>query len=235
MSLNEDQVLEILQKVGAFRTGHFVLTSGLHGDSYVLKDAMYAYPREISQVCRETAERFADDNVEAVIGPAIGAAILSQWVAYHLAEIYGREVYSVFAEKDSSAKEVNEEKGLPRLMERLRLRFSGTGGGFIIKRGYDKVIAGKRVLVVEDITTTGGSIRKVVEAARVAGAKIVGVTVIANRGEVTKEMIGNPPKFISLVNLAMEQWPAGECELCQKNIPVNTDIGHGREFLAGGR
>ena len=205
--LNEDEILEILQKVGAFRSGHFVLTSGLHGDSYVLKDAMYAHTRETSQMCREMAERFKNAGIEAVIGPAIGAAVMAQWVAFHLSEITGREVYGVYADKDGD-------------------------GGFIIKRGYDKIIAGKRVLVVEDLTTTGGSIKKVVDAARDTGANVVGAVVICNRGEVKKEDIGSPDEFISLVNIELEQWPESDCDLCKKNIPVNTDVGHGREFLA---
>ncbi len=208
MALTEDGVLEILQKVGAFRSGHFVLTSGVHSGSYILKDAMYAYTKETSQVCREMAERFKDANVEAVIGPAIGAAILAQWVAHHLSQMTGKEVYAVYADKDGN-------------------------GGFIIKRGYDKVITGKKTLVVEDLTTTGGSIKKVVEASRAVGAKIAGVVAICNRGTVTKEAVGNPGEFISLVNLSLEQWPEKECELCEKSIPVNTDVGHGKEFLAG--
>ena len=44
--------------------------------------------------------------------------------------------------------------------------------------------------------------------------------------------IGNPPIFDQLVKLHLEQWPESECELCQGNIPVNTDIGHGKDFLA---
>jgi orotate phosphoribosyltransferase len=214
--MDQDQVLEILQKVGAFRSGHFVFTSGLHSDSYVLKDAMYAYTKETSQVCREMAERFRDANVEAVIGPAIGAAILAQWVAHHLSVITGREVYAVFADKDPVKPTATGQAGK---------------GGFIIKRGYDKVIAGRNTLVVEDLTTTGGSIRKVVEASRAAGAKVVGAVAICNRGNVTKEDIGNPGEFISLVNLNMEQWPPEKCDLCGKDIPVNTDVGHGHGFL----
>lgn len=204
--MTEDEVLKTLQKVGAFRSGHFVFTSGLHSDSYVLKDAMYAYARETSEVCREMAERFKDAGIEAVIGPAIGAAILSQWVAYHLSLMGNRDVYGVFAEKDID-------------------------GGFIIKRGYDKVIAGKKSLVVEDLTTTGGSIKKVVEAAKALGSNVAGAIAICNRGEVTKEAVGNPAKFISLVNLSLEQWPESECDLCKRKIPINTDIGHGHEFL----
>ncbi len=205
--MTEDEILAILQKVGAFRSGHFVFTSGRHSDTYVLKDAMYAYPRETSQVCREMAERFKDAGVEAVIGPAIGAAILAQWTAHHMREMSGREVFAVYADKDGQ-------------------------GGFIIKRGYDQVIKGKKTLVVEDLTTTGGSIKKVVEAARKAGADVVGAIAICNRGNVTKEAVGNPSVFEQLLDIELESWPAGECELCKTGIPVNTDVGHGREFLA---
>lgn len=206
--MNEQQVLEVLEKVGAFRSGHFVLTSGLHSDSYILKDAMYAFTRETSQICKAMAERFQNAGIEAVIGPAIGAAILAQWVAYHLSELTGSEVSGVFAEKDGT-------------------------GGFIIKRGYDKLISGKKTLVVEDLTTTGGSIKKVVEAARACSADIRGAIAICNRGGVKSSNIGNPPEFVSMVEVALESWGAGECELCEKGIPVNTDVGHGREFLSG--
>jgi len=44
-------------------------------------------------------------------------------------------------------------------------------------------------------------------------------------------MIGDPPRFESLVNVHLDQWPAESCELCANNIPVNTDIGHGADFL----
>jgi orotate phosphoribosyltransferase len=205
--MNEDEVLEMLQKVGAFRSGHFVGTSGRHLDAYLNKDAMYAYPRETSATCRAMAERFKDAGIEVVIGPAIGAAILAQWTAYHMQELTGREVHAVYADKDGE-------------------------GGFIIKRGYDQVIRGKKTLVVEDLTTTGGSIRKVVDAARKASADIAGVIVLVNRGGVTKEAVGNPPVFDQLVSLDLESWDEKDCELCKAGIPVNTDVGHGKEFLA---
>lgn len=207
MAMTEDDVLKLLQDVGAFRSGHFVYTSGRHGDSYVLKDAMYAYPDQTSAVCKEMAERFKDAGVEAVIGPAIGAAVLAQWTAHHLKALTGREVFAVFAEKDGQ-------------------------GGFIIKRGYDKLIAGKKALVVEDLTTTGGSIKKVVDEVRAAGAEVVGAIALVNRGEVTKEQAGDPPVFDQLLNVDLDSWDAAECELCKNNIPVNTDVGHGKAFLA---
>jgi orotate phosphoribosyltransferase len=205
--MTEAEVLDVLQKVGAVRSGHFVFTSGLHADTYVNKDAMYPYTHEVSKLCLTIAEHVKDLGIEMVIGPAYGAIILSTWTAYHLSELTGKEIGGVYADKDGQ-------------------------GGFIIKRGYDKLIAGKKILVVEDLTTTGGSIKKIVEAARAAGADVQAVVALFNRGGVTAERIGNPPHFISLVSLELEQWPADKCVLCERDIPVNTDIGHGREFLA---
>ncbi|OGG92340.1 hypothetical protein A3H16_01330 [Candidatus Kaiserbacteria bacterium RIFCSPLOWO2_12_FULL_53_8] len=205
--MTEEEALDLLQRVGAFRTGHFVFTSGQHSDTYINKDMIFVHPRDTSLLCKGFAEAFKDANIEAVIAPAVGAIILSQWTAYHLGEMTGRDVYGLYADKDGE-------------------------GGLVIRRGYDKIIAGKRTLAVEDLLTTGGSLKKVVEAARAAGANVVGAMAIGNRGGVTREAVGNPERFESLVDVHLEQWPEEECELCKKGIPVNPDIGHGKEFLA---
>jgi orotate phosphoribosyltransferase len=101
-----------------------------------------------------------------------------------------------------------------------------------LRRGYDKLVKDKRAFIVEDLMTTGGSVLKVVDIARAFGAEIAGVAVICNRGGVTADRIGNPPKFVSLVNVQLDSWEAGECPLCEHKIPVNVDIGHGKDFIA---
>jgi len=199
--MNEDQVLEILQKVGAFRAGHFILTSGRHGDTYINKDALYPYTRDTSELCKEIARRFKGRGVEAIIGPAVGAAILSQWTAYHLSDMEQRTVFATYADKDGE-------------------------GGFVIRRGYDQLINDKKIIVVEDLTTTGGSIKKVVDAAKRVGAHIVGAGVLCNRGDVTPEMV-NVPILESLVSVGLDSWEQSECDLCKRGIPINTEVGHG--------
>lgn len=206
MTITDAEVLEIYQKVGGFRSGHFVFVSGLHADTYINKNAVYPYIKEVSKICRGIAERFAGKGVEVVVGPATGGIILSQWVAYHLSDIEGREVYSAYADKD--------------------------GEGFVIKRGYEDIVRGKKTLVVEDLVTTGGSLKKVIAEARRVGGEVVGAVAVVNRGGVTGEMIGNPAEFVSMLTVHMEQWPEAECDLCKRNIPINTDIGHGKEYLA---
>ena len=105
------------------------------------------------------------------------------------------------------------------------------GGGLALRRGYDRIVAGRRVLVVEDIVTTGGSVRQTVAAVRAAGGEVTRVTALCNRGGITAADLG-VPAFSALVTLSLDSWEAASCPLCRDGVPVNTDIGKGREFLA---
>lgn len=209
--MNEQEVLQLLGKVGAVLQGHFVGVSWKHLSAYINKDAVYPHTIETSRLCRAIADRFADDNVQVVIAPAVGGVILSQWTADHLTGFGLKgEVLGVYADKVKV----------------------GGEDDFVIKRGYDKLVAGKRVLVVEDLLTTGGSVRKVVAAVRAAGGNVIGVGVLCNRGGVTPADIGGVPKLFALANVKMDAWDEKSCPLCERNVPINTDVGHGREFLA---
>lgn len=205
--MTAQETSQLLARIGAVITGsHIVYTSGRHGSAYVNKDAIYPHTRETSQLCRAIAEMFRGDAVDVVLGPAVGGTILSQWAAHHLSEIDGREVLAVYADKD--------------------------GDAFAIRRGYDRLIRGKRVLLVEDVLTTGGSAKKVVEVARATGAEVIGLGAICNRGSVTAKDLGDIPRFASLLDVQLESWDASECPACQQGVPVNTSVGHGKEFLA---
>jgi orotate phosphoribosyltransferase len=213
MSHTEKQLLETLERVGAIiQNSHIVYTSGRHGSAYVNKDAIYPHTQVTSHLCWNMAEHFRDGGVDVVLAPAVGGIILSQWVAHHLTEMCQREILGVYAEKGTEAS-------------------AGTEAEFVIKRGYDKLIAGKNVLVVEDILTTGGSVKKVVEVIRQTGAQVIGVGAICNRGEVTREQLGSVPELFSLVHIALQSWEEKNCPLCSKKVPINTSVGKGAEFL----
>lgn len=204
--MDRKKMLQMLEKVKALITNdHFVYTSGKHGSAYINKDAIYPYTEEISKLCLIIAKRFADENIEIVIAPAVGGIILSQWTAYHLSKITGQDILSAYAEKEEN--------------------------NFIIKRGYDKLITNKRVLVVEDILTTGGSVKKVIEAVRLIRGNVVGVGALFNRGSVTPDLIAKPPKLFAIINLNLITWEEKDCPLCKKQIPINTSVGKGREYL----
>ena len=104
-------------------------------------------------------------------------------------------------------------------------------GGMVLKRGYDKLVAGKRVLVVEDVLNTGGSIKETIAAVREAGGDVVAAAALVNRGAVTAAQVG-APVLVALLDVALDAWDADACPLCRDGIPINTDVGKGREFLA---
>lgn len=217
--MTEEKVLEVLAKTGAIITdSHIVYTSGKHGTAYVNKDAVYPHTRAISKLCRAIAEHFSDrevNGIDVVVAPAVGGVILSQWTAHWLTELTGMETLAIYAEK------------------------SEDGKSFLFKRGYDRYIRKtsdsnlpKLVLVVEDVLTTGGSARGVVEAVRALDGEVVGVGVLCNRGGVTPEVLSKVPELFALSNIKMDSWEEADCPLCAKGAPINTTVGKGREFLA---
>lgn len=207
MNMASMRVLSVLERCGAIRKGHFVLTKGGHSDTYVNKDDIYPDVEACQELCRHLGIPWWGAGVERVVGPALGGIVLSNRVAAFLSD-RGSPVRSVYAEK--------------------------VGGVFTFTRGLDRYLSPeKRVLVVEDIITTGGSVKQVVDLVRAHGCNVLGVACLVNRGQKTAQDLG-VPRLTSLVEgLDALTWLGGEaeCELCRTGVPINTDVGKGREFL----
>src|SRR3990167_3439952 len=180
-------IISILKKVGAIITdSHFVGTSGLHFDTYVNKDALLPHTESVSGICKLFAEKYKDKGVEVVVSPAVAGIPFSQWTAYHLSKITKKEVLSVFTEKTSE-------------------------DGQIFKRGYNDVIKNKRVLVVEDTTTLGSSVKKVIDAVKKAGGKVVAVCVMVNRDP---KMVNTKSIGVSFYSLGVFKIPSYDEKDC---------------------
>lgn len=247
--MNEQCHLDALARCSAVLTGHFVYASGKHGEYYVNKDALYAYPSVVAELCADIAQHFYINGIgvmyDVVVGPEKGGIILSQWVAYNSVPFLHREdptIYAVYAEKELIPlykNETGERQWVPTesmvlptfSIYRGETIYRDTGK-FVIKRGYDRLITGKKVLIVEDVLTTGGSVKKVVEAVRAIGGEVVAVAALCNRGGVTAEAIGGVPELFSLINLNLEMFEEAECPLCAQGVAINTNVGKGKEYLA---
>jgi len=203
-----EEVLTVFKKTSGYITGsHIVYTSGKHGEVYLNKDAIYPHTKEISAVCLEIAKKFKVKGIEVVAAPALGGIILSQWTAFHLSQLTNHEVLGVYTEKTPDKNQ-------------------------IFTRGYDKLVKGKKVLIVEDITTTGGSVKKVIDSVRKAGGEVIAVCVLVNRDpkNINSQSIGVP--FYPLAEIKLQAWDENACPLCKKGVPINTTVGKGREYLA---
>ncbi|MCE9586579.1 phosphoribosyltransferase [Candidatus Uhrbacteria bacterium] len=209
----EENPETILRQNGVILDGHFVLKAGHHSGKYINKDEVYTDAKAVASLCIDLALPFRDDKhapeelVETVIGPAIGGVVLSHCAAHFLA-LDGRRIRSVFADKGEDG-----------------------DGRFVIKRGYDRYITDRRVLVVEDIITTGSSVRGTIEAVRGFGGTVIGVSALCNRGRVTAGSLG-VPKLVQLVTMDLETWAADRCPLCDAGMHINVELGHGAAYVA---
>jgi orotate phosphoribosyltransferase len=146
----------LFRSSGAFREGHFLLKSGRHGDAYVEKFQVLQDPAATSELCGFFAAHGRDGDetvVDLVAGPTTGGIIL----AFETARQLG--VRSLFAE------EVRADDGT------LHREF---------RRGF-RIEPGERVLLVDDILTTGGSLLAMLPAVEAMGGEIVECVVLVDR------------------------------------------------------
>ena len=128
----------------------------------------------------------------------------------------GGIVLAVLTARETGTKGVWADKG-------------GESGFWFERAGFVQQVAGKRVLVVEDLLTTGGSVEKVCREVDKAGGAVVGVSVVCNRGGVTAEMLG-VPSLHALAEVSFTASEPADCPQCQANVPIVEDMGHGDEY-----
>lgn len=181
-------LLTELAKIDAIRSGHFLYASGKHGDTYVEKFNLLRNPAATSKACEFFADRFRDERIDVVVGPTTGGILL----AFETARQLG--VAAAYAERASEGSSARE-----------------------IRRGttFDP---GTRVLVVDDILTTGGSVRETLAALEPFPVDVVGVGVLVDRsGGATT--FGDVP-LVAIASVNFDAWPANECPLCAQGVPL---------------
>lgn len=180
--ITDERILEIFQTTGVLQEGHFLLASGKHSQKYMQCAKIFQYANYSEELCRELSKMF--DNVEIVIGPAIGAIQMSYEVSRHLG------VKNLFAEREN--------------------------GVMALRRGFT-IEKGQRVLVVEDVVTTGGSVKEVIELVKAVGGEVIGVGSLVDRSK-GKADFGVP--FKALISVDVESFEADECPLCKKGMEI---------------
>lgn len=183
--MTEQDVEELLVKTKAIMKGHFLLTSGLHSPIYVEKFNVLQHPQYTEMLCKELAKRFADKNIQTVVGPMTGGILL----AHEVGKALGTR--AIFTER--------------------------VEGKMTFRRGFS-LAEGERVLIVEDIVTTGGSVREVIEAVKKEGAVPVGIGLLVDRSG-GKASFGDVPHE-ALLHLSVTTYKPENCPLCRDNIPM---------------
>ncbi|MDZ4833490.1 MAG: orotate phosphoribosyltransferase [Candidatus Melainabacteria bacterium] len=209
----ESAVGDILKAVGAWRTGHFLLTSGLHSDQYMQCQRVMQYPRFGNLLADLLVEKLLENDVrpDVIVGPALGAVHWEVFVASALERKAQKNLNDYFLSADSISKSVLEQKHIDSMVKAVFAERAAGSDDFSIRRGID-LAEGTKVFVVEDVTTTGGSARKVVELLKSLGTTPVGVGAIVDRsgGQATFDV-----PFFSLLKLNLATYRPDDCPLCK--------------------
>jgi orotate phosphoribosyltransferase len=103
----------------------------------------------------------------------------------------------------------------------------GDAGGRALRRGFE-ISPGTRVLVVDDVVTTGGSLKETISCLEQAGGKVMGVAVLADR--TAGRAAGDIP-FFACLTVDFPSYAAEECPLCRAGVPVSAPRGTGHKLV----
>ncbi|MGI6553261.1 MAG: orotate phosphoribosyltransferase [Bacillota bacterium] len=125
--LKQEQILDIFYRTGALMEGHFRLTSGRHSDQYIQCARVLQHPDHTILLCREIVRDFLDQDIEAVVGPAMGGIVL----AYEAARQLGAR--ALFAERENGVMTLRRGFSLDPGQKALVLEDVITTGGSVME------------------------------------------------------------------------------------------------------
>ena len=193
----------LFRSAGAFREGHFLLKSGRHSDAYLEKFAVLSDPAATSALCGFWAGRHRGPDgrpaIDLVAGPTTGGVIL----AFETGRQLGTR--AIFAEE---------------------VRFGGSPPRREFRRGF-AIQPGERVLLVDDILTTGGSLLAMLPTVEAAGGEIVECAVLVDRsgglGALTSPATGRSYPLRALWSLELPTYEPGAttCPPCAAGVALH--------------
>jgi orotate phosphoribosyltransferase len=189
--MQKEDVLQLFERVGAVRHGHFELSSGRHSATYVQCALVLQHPNYAERLGRALGAKFHGIAIESVASPALGGILVGHEVAR------GLGVRAVFVERDTS-------------------------GQMALRRGF-AFRSGERVLVVEDVWTTGGSTLETIAVVEQAGGRVVAAAALIDRSGGRLEL---PVPARALMDLEIPSFDAFDCPLCRSGQPVTKPGSH---------
>lgn len=140
--------IKIFEETQALMHGHFILSSGLHSDTYFQCAKVLQYPKYLSMFGEILSNHFSHLDIDKVISPAIGGIVLGTEVGRQLNK------KTIFSERSD--------------------------GKMKLRRGFN-INENEKILIIEDVLSTGGSIKEVIDLIAQFKGNVVGVGVIVDR------------------------------------------------------
>ena len=181
------RVITELEAAGALLEGHFLLSSGLHSRQYVQVARVMMNPKRAARLCRALAQKVRE-TIKGDIDAVVAPAMGGVLVGYEMARQLGTE--AMFVERES--------------------------GRFALRRGF-RLAPKARVLMVEDVITSGLSSREAITAIRENGGRVIGGACLIDRSG-GRAKIG--VKLVALAKLDIETFDARHIPEDLADIPA---------------
>ncbi len=180
-------VLDLFRSTGAYLQGHFRLTSGLHSSEYLQCALVLQHPEHAARLGQALAAALRVAQEEIEV--VASPALGGVIIGHEVARTLGARF--IFTERDAAGK-------------------------MTLRRGF-RVSPGESAVVIEDVITTGGSTREVVDVLREQGAVVRAAGSIIDRSGGAAD--AGAPR-VALATLQVESWPPEFCPLCAQGLPV---------------
>lgn len=185
--MDPEQILAHFRESGALLEGHFLLSSGLHGGQYLQCALALQYPSDAARFGRAIGEHFVGTESDSDrplddFDTVASPAIGGLIIGYAVAEAMNKRF--IWTERQD--------------------------GKMTLRRGFS-LKAGERILVVEDVITTGGSTRECIAALEEHGGKVVAAASIIDRSNGEAD-VGVPR--VSLAAMDVASYQQSECPMC---------------------
>jgi orotate phosphoribosyltransferase len=192
-ALTKLQELEVLM-----RDGHFDYGNGFHGRLYLNPHQLFRHPSTIWRLAQDLLDVLPGEllaSTDVVAGPATGGALLAHTLAGLLD---GRRALT--HEPCSFAPITHDDRG------------------FALRSFYAKQIAGRRVLLADDVRNTGKTFQRCAELVTQAGGTVLATVEICDRMEAIATL--DVPNYALAEYPAPENYPAADCPMCRAGEPI---------------
>jgi orotate phosphoribosyltransferase len=177
-------VMDLFTETGAYLRGHFRLTSGLHSGEYLQCAKVLAHPAIAERLGRDLAQAMKPLLAADKVALVVSPAIGGLIIGHEVARALDAQFF--FAERDAATNQMT------------------------LRRGFE-IQPGQSAVVVEDVVTTGGSTREVVDLLLAAGARVLAAGSIIDRSNGRAD-VGAPRTALATLNPVA--WQPEECPLC---------------------
>ncbi|MDR0887484.1 MAG: hypothetical protein LBM97_02235 [Candidatus Nomurabacteria bacterium] len=204
-------ILQTLKDRGAIITdSHLVLTSGKHSSGYVNMRAIAHDVNLLQNIGNQLAMTLQELNPQVIIGPETLGRTLASFTAATLNKVTrGGKIPAIWCE-------MGEKEA-----------------SFSPKLAFDQLVKSQSVAIVDDLLTTGISIRKVVDLVEQHGCTVICAAVVVQRDAVVTAADCNVPQLFALETITggIPTFDAASCPLCDAEAPMLLRPGHGHEWI----